>query len=465
MKIDRIWIEGYGRFSGRKVEFAPGLQIVAGPNEQGKTTLREFVADSLYGQPQNGDQHDGPDRRTPWTSQERYGGRIHYALDDGTEFELRRDFHRRSGQLRQVDAKRGKGLRLNLDDAVAEVGHSVEEHVGISRNVFLSVATITHQTLDSLGDDAALATIRDRLLTLTDVGAASNSTEGASAWLKERMDNIGRPDASARPLPRARVRATELRRELEAFLARKSEIAKLEEERREGRRVIEASATRQRALQRELRASEKFERAHRLSRAEELSRRIDALTKNSFLLANSRDFPLERVQEAEHAVVLMATAEEKTGTIQSELDALQERLSRARKRLDPAGSLVLEDMDPDFENQLAECESQIFRLNDRINELNSDRDEIEGRAVGGHARGQVPPHRVGAKADDDDETTHARLRGGAHHTCDERNADQGTQRLGHVGVASQPGALACRHDEGRTHGRCVRRVGDVSSFS
>ena len=36
---------GYGRFGGEVIEFVPGLQIIIGPNEKGKSTIRAFLAD------------------------------------------------------------------------------------------------------------------------------------------------------------------------------------------------------------------------------------------------------------------------------------------------------------------------------------------------------------------------------------------------------------------------------------
>ncbi|MCL4219606.1 MAG: AAA family ATPase, partial [Candidatus Hydrogenedentes bacterium] len=49
MRIEKLWLDGYGRFSGKDLEVAPGFQIIVGPNEQGKSTVRNFIGDMLYG--------------------------------------------------------------------------------------------------------------------------------------------------------------------------------------------------------------------------------------------------------------------------------------------------------------------------------------------------------------------------------------------------------------------------------
>lgn len=47
--LRRIELARYGAFSGRSVELGPGLTVVVGPNESGKTTLRSAMSDLLWG--------------------------------------------------------------------------------------------------------------------------------------------------------------------------------------------------------------------------------------------------------------------------------------------------------------------------------------------------------------------------------------------------------------------------------
>ena len=50
MRFSKLSIDGFGRIADTHLELAPQLQIVFGPNEGGKSTLRYFIADMLYGQ-------------------------------------------------------------------------------------------------------------------------------------------------------------------------------------------------------------------------------------------------------------------------------------------------------------------------------------------------------------------------------------------------------------------------------
>ena len=50
MNINHLRIDGFGAWTGLRLEgFEPGLNVVYGPNEAGKTTLLEFLRCMLYG--------------------------------------------------------------------------------------------------------------------------------------------------------------------------------------------------------------------------------------------------------------------------------------------------------------------------------------------------------------------------------------------------------------------------------
>ena len=49
MKITTISVDGFGQFHGAHLEPAPGLTVIRGVNEAGKTTLLAFVRAILFG--------------------------------------------------------------------------------------------------------------------------------------------------------------------------------------------------------------------------------------------------------------------------------------------------------------------------------------------------------------------------------------------------------------------------------
>ena len=50
MNIEQLRIDGFGAWTDLQLQgFQPGLNVVFGPNEAGKTTLLEFLRAMLYG--------------------------------------------------------------------------------------------------------------------------------------------------------------------------------------------------------------------------------------------------------------------------------------------------------------------------------------------------------------------------------------------------------------------------------
>ena len=49
MWIEKIQIKNFGKFHEKTIEFEPGLNIVYGANESGKTTRHNFLTGMLFG--------------------------------------------------------------------------------------------------------------------------------------------------------------------------------------------------------------------------------------------------------------------------------------------------------------------------------------------------------------------------------------------------------------------------------
>ena len=49
MRLRSLRVDGFGRLADRTFEFGPGLNVVVGRNEAGKSTLAAALVASLYG--------------------------------------------------------------------------------------------------------------------------------------------------------------------------------------------------------------------------------------------------------------------------------------------------------------------------------------------------------------------------------------------------------------------------------
>ncbi|MCC6155680.1 MAG: AAA family ATPase, partial [Candidatus Hydrogenedentes bacterium] len=207
MRFTTLWLDGYGRFSDHRIELKPGLQVILGPNEQGKSTIRNFISDMLYGQRRGAQRNfdDANELRRPWSGGERYAGRLVYVLDDEREIEVQRDFDKKRGTISVFDRTHMRDITAEFERLKNKEPNFAEQHLGLSKAVYLSTATIGPMTLDDLGDDDALAQIREKIVSLADTSDESGTADAALRILNDRITEIGRAVShSKKPLPLAK---------------------------------------------------------------------------------------------------------------------------------------------------------------------------------------------------------------------------------------------------------------------
>ena len=128
-----------------------------------------------------------------------------------------------------------------------------------------------------LGDEAALAQIREKLLSLADTGEENHSAEAALKRMEARIAAIGQTAARTKPLPAARARLLELGREREQAQALRRELEQVEAQRRT---LLDQIAEIQRLLagvDRDLNLLDSLEAAQRLQEAEAIQDKAPAV--------------------------------------------------------------------------------------------------------------------------------------------------------------------------------------------
>lgn len=374
MKIRRISIDGYGRFAGRSLEFAPGLQIIIGPNERGKSTVRAFIADMLYGQKRGAAQRsydETNELRTPWESPDCYGGTLVYALSDGREIEVSRNFDKKRESVQVFDRTNAREITGDFELLRNREVNFAQAHLGLSKEVFLSTATISHFSLEDLGDGDALNQIREKLLSLADTGEEHSSADATLRLLGARAAQIGQATARTKPLPAARARLSQLVLERQQAQGLLDQLAEMTERRRQV--MEEAGVLRRRrvALEEDLRVLEAHARAQRLREAEALTARIDTAAQHGEALALVREFPLERLPEVQRVELRLESARVQQARTAQELAEVEEQLAQERGRVGDEASRPLQEMPDDLEARYQALFAEAQQARARVAELES----------------------------------------------------------------------------------------------
>ncbi len=113
MYFNKLLLKNFGKFNNREIELKPGLNLIYGENEAGKTTVKEFIVGMLYGIDKSrglGARLDNYELRKPLDGRG-YSGKayIHY---NGRNHLIERSFLRHNRKTTVMDIQSGREVRL-----------------------------------------------------------------------------------------------------------------------------------------------------------------------------------------------------------------------------------------------------------------------------------------------------------------------------------------------------------------
>lgn len=118
MKIDKLHLQDFGQFHDKDITLAPGMNIICGANEAGKTTTKDFIVGMLYGMedPSDTTGFAGYEKRKPING-EGYAGSMEVKTEQG-EFLVERNFLRTQKSLAVKDLDTGREVTPQNPDTL-----------------------------------------------------------------------------------------------------------------------------------------------------------------------------------------------------------------------------------------------------------------------------------------------------------------------------------------------------------
>jgi uncharacterized protein YhaN len=313
--IESIHLHGFGRLAGREFRFGPGLTVVHGPNEAGKSTLHAALSAALFGLVGSGrrkrDDTARIERFRPWDGA-RYAATAEVVAAGGRRLRLEWDFDRT--RVAVVDA--ASGTDVTREYGGGDPDELVRALWGVERGVYLHLGHVAQAELAHISDAAG---VRHAIEAVVGQGAADSPAQAAVAALKEqRARLVGLNSATTKPLARARAERDRLAGAVADAAAERDAVDELASERDSARAAVEAADRRVHAL----------EHAAAHVRARELRRRIE-WADEADQAARAAAVVVER--EAEHADFVPSS---EVGTLRHRLRDLEsERDRRSGERV------------------------------------------------------------------------------------------------------------------------------------
>ena len=320
MRIERLELAAFGPFTGRVLQFdsaLPGLHVVHGPNEAGKSSaLRGLLALFFGFPPRTGDNF------LHAYDQLLVGGTLR--RDDG----LRLTFRRR---------KKAKNDLFDADDGPLAADALTPFLHGLGQDAFSAMYGIDHETLVR-GGQGILDQEGEVGQALFAAGAGFASLRSVLKGLEDEADELFKPRASTRALTAALARHKELQAQLRSASLAGHDWQRHSQALAEAEGEVAALTARRQELSREQ------------NRLERLRRALPFLSRRRLLL--------EKLQEMGEVFVLAEdfgqrrrALEEKGRTLRVRLEAAEARLRESAERMAALGvDRAVADHAEDIEN-------------------------------------------------------------------------------------------------------------------
>ena len=147
MIIKEIQLTNFGKFNHKNVSLEPGLNIIYGENEAGKTTLHTFIRGMLFGIEKQRGKASGRDvysKYEPWENPSNYQG-IMRIENDGTNYRIERNFNREHRLFRVINEDEGIEL---TEEQIEELFAGLDESCYYNTISISQLGSVTDKELE-----------------------------------------------------------------------------------------------------------------------------------------------------------------------------------------------------------------------------------------------------------------------------------------------------------------------------
>lgn len=181
MLITKLYANYFGIFSGKEIELRPGINLIYGENEAGKSTLHTFIKGMLFGIDRlrgrgAASREDTYTRYLPWDYPGAYGGQMDIKLGDKA-YRLQRSFHANDKSFTVLDLLSGREIKLKED-------HISELIPGLTESAYRN--TISIEQLRAETDSELASHLRNYITNLSIAKSKEVNVSKAIDALKER---------------------------------------------------------------------------------------------------------------------------------------------------------------------------------------------------------------------------------------------------------------------------------------
>ncbi|MCL1802308.1 MAG: AAA family ATPase [Eubacteriaceae bacterium] len=213
MIINELYLIAFGKFINKKVSLKPGLNLIYGGNESGKTTMHKFIEGMFFGffKPYSKNKLYTLDyaKFTPWNGQD-YKGVIVYEKNN-RRYRLERSFSKNNESIKLYDDVSGADLSDMLDFDFSYKMPKANKHIPINNVLFKNTVSIGQ--LSNITDKGLVKEISDLFADTSGTHSSGVSLKAAIEQLQSKIAIIGSHSSPKTVLGKDALRLSELEEE------------------------------------------------------------------------------------------------------------------------------------------------------------------------------------------------------------------------------------------------------------
>jgi len=196
MKIKKVTMKAFGKFQNKSITLKPGLNLIQGNNEAGKTTTQAFIQGMYFGfyKPYRKKKTYGMEyeKYMPWEQLD-YSGSLIYEVD-GQEIRLERNFLRGKDSLMIYDNTTGEDItqEFKYDGVIRQ--HLPLGDLGITQGIYNNTVNIRQLPFEL--ESGSQEEIRQCYLERKNADGSDMNFNGIIRRLEEKKKTIGRSGQS-----------------------------------------------------------------------------------------------------------------------------------------------------------------------------------------------------------------------------------------------------------------------------
>ena len=255
MKIENIKINSFGTLKNKEINLDKNVNIIYGKNESGKSTLLTYIKTAFYGisKNKNGKQISDFDKYKPWSGEE-FSGKIKYILDDGSKYEIFRDFNKKNAKIYN-DNLEDITKQFNMDKK--EGSQFFIEQVGLDENMFTSTKMSGQQEV-KLNEQQQNVLVQ-KIANIAGTGDSNLSYNKAKEKLnKKQLEEVGTERTQGKPINILKSKIKYISEMLEKLNLYKQEKITIEQKKKDLENKIQGQEQRRELIKKISELSEKI---------------------------------------------------------------------------------------------------------------------------------------------------------------------------------------------------------------